>query len=143
MDRDIEIAKSWFELARILGTMAGLFAIAAAFLMNSYGTTFSTYTRGAEICGSFPLEDNVTFIQDKTITASVCSQRLNNAWQATANLSFFLIAMSFLLAFASILYWHLGRSKLKDSTFEDGYFNVLIIVLFILLTALAYYIMFY
>ena len=102
-------AKSFFQLAQILATVAGFFIVATGiFYSLSYQTQFESYTLQKDILlNEMQNESDLSIKNSTNLSLSKYAQTLENK-------GFLFYASGIFCIFLSILSWIYGYEKIKD-----------------------------
>ncbi len=129
-ERELEIAKSWFELSRVLAVIAGLFLVVASLQANSYIGLKYDIEKPIKICDiilEHPEMNELNASYSECINLMTLS--LQNETEKNQKFTYFLIVLGLLTIVNSLLTWIFGRIKLKNKNIADkGLFFILLIL---------------
>jgi len=103
MNKEIELSKSWFELAKILATIAGFLMVAAGIILSYSSNMLLAST---QILGGTNLEE----VSSISLKGPIC-ETFDIPFMMKASPWFFWISLSF--GILSIFFWFVGWYKLK------------------------------
>jgi hypothetical protein len=124
-----QIVNSWFELARILGILAGLFFVGAGLHASSYNGIQNNPQLTFEVC-SYMYEhpelnsENLTFGECLTLFDMGVSDSIENE----SVITYLFLFLGFLIAMDSLFIWLIGRKKMLNSSFMDVHWAVFLLI---------------
>ena len=128
---NIELAKSWFVLAQILGVLSGLFMVAAGFLYPSPNEVSNLHNQIRDFCNDIMQDDIPPYNSSFDCRIKYGGSFIDNA-VINLNVSIFLMSFSFIIALFSLLVWNLGRLKIKNKNLKDELIGIILSIIFII-----------
>jgi hypothetical protein len=137
MDKEIEIAKSWYQLALILATLAGMLAIVSGMLWVSPEKIMDSAKTTIEICTTI----NNTPVGNTNLSCTdTIFKNYADYFKSSSSLAFFFLSLAALLFFNSIYFWMHGYQRLIGWG-KNHWKLVLSIVIFDLIAVTVAYIL--
>lgn len=108
MDKQIELAKSWFSLAQIFATIAGFLMVAFAAAIGLMGSLVLT---GVQAIGQMDWNSKHTV----NISGPICNfvKATGDAGTSSISLANMLFISAMIFGFAALVFWMVGHYKLS------------------------------
>lgn len=134
MEKDLEIAKSFFVLAQILGVVAGLFILGAGAFSVPATQIIDTQKTMFDLCKASTidiLDTNVSNYYNWTFSDCVSriNQPLTDYYSSTNSFSFFLVALGIILGLGSLLSWNIGKLKIEHPSSRHNLWLLTLLIL--------------
>lgn len=127
--KDIELIKSWFVLAEILITFAGLIFIASGFFVSSIGVGINYGERMINFCDQAFPGNFSSLILENTKSFDQCAENVFQPIQSIFDVIRNLFLISAFFGINSLVSWLIGHIKLRNKNFKG--WKVLILVILI------------
>ena len=146
MPKDIDIrmdfANSWFILAQILAVIAGLFMVAAGFLITPPSQEPSIYLNALELCEK--IKSSTLNNLNERYKLDECLKEYGDYYGTKIRIAavngYLLFFLSLALVLDSIICWLRGRWKIRHHLSEDAHFGKLFLLfnIFVILNILLW-----
>jgi len=137
MEKRIELAKSWFQLAIVLATLAGMTIVAAGVFWTPFNEYADMLVKTKDICSVFIAQNAINYTFGDCLLDF--SEPQLNSLQNSSEISMFLILLAVLLAINSLFFWFQGYWKMKIEEYSLRKFVLVMISFDILVFIFSYF----
>ncbi len=122
MTENKELAKSWFQLAIVLATLAGMLVVASGVFYPKTSELISSVSQISEVCTS-SLSLNSSMVNSTSYDDCLSSnfKEIKGLIVGSYKAFGWLIILAILFSLNSFCSWFIGYRKLKNEDFESGF----------------------